>query len=207
MKILLFTKNHVVREFVELATDRVGAKLYTVETLDEAKVKEYDFVFVDDRGAFLSSNNVFDKFPSLTSIVLYNKEKDLHDRFDIKLKKPFLPSDIQEIIEGKRFAQDGQQTYFSDDQVLNLQDIGEIKSLLEDEGLEIVSEKELADEVGKDSAFQVLGTEHMDKTDEIKDEGSDKILKAISEMEAKKIRKLLKGAEVTITIRFPKESQ
>jgi hypothetical protein len=35
----------------------------------------------------------------------------------------------------------------------------------------------------------------------------EKLLEAIMQMESKKIRKLLKGAEVSIQIRFPKESK
>ncbi len=197
MKILLLTRNHVVREFIELVADRVGAVLEVREGIKDISDRGYDFLFVDDRGELLEESlPLLDQLDQAQHIVLYNVSKEIHTRFDMQIKKPFLPSDIQEILTHTSTP----KVHLEEDQILNIQDIEEIKSLLEDEGMEIVSEEDLIDEIDVESGLQIVESEVDPKVEE-------KLLEAIMQMEPKKIRKLLKGAEVSIKIRFPKESE
>ena len=81
-------------------------------------------------------------------------------------------------------------TYRAETEVLNLDEIETIKALLEEDGLEIVHEEELAEKMLK---------EH-------KGEDNDKheaLIRALRKMKPRKIRKLLKGAHVRIDITFP----
>jgi hypothetical protein len=195
MKILLLTRNHVVREFVELVADRVDAELVLYDTVEGIVDVGYDFLFVDDRGELLEqSKALIERLETRKNIVLYNQAKEIHDLFDIQVKKPFLPSDIQMILE----APPETKVHLEEDQILNIRDIDEIKSLLEDEGLEIVSEEDLADEITAESGIQIVESQISQE---------DKLIEAIMQMEPKRIRKLLKGAEVTIKIRFPKGNE
>jgi hypothetical protein len=195
MKILLLTRNHVVREFVELVADRVDAELVLYDTVEGIVDVGYDFLFVDDRGELLEqSKALIERLETRKNIVLYNQAKAIHDLFDIQVKKPFLPSDIQMILE----APPETEVHLEEDQILNIRDIDEIKSLLEDEGLEIVSEEDLADEITAESGIQIVESQISQE---------DKLIEAIMQMEPKRIRKLLKGAEVTIKIRFPKGNE
>jgi hypothetical protein len=195
MKILLLTRNHVVREFVELVADRVDAELVLYDTVEGIVDAGYDFLFVDDRGELLEqSKALIERLETRKNIVLYNQAKEIHDLFDIQVKKPFLPSDIQMILE----APPETKVHLEEDQILNIRDIDEIKSLLEDEGLEIVSEEDLADEITAESGIQIVESQISQE---------DKLIEAIIQMEPKRIRKLLKGAEVTIKIRFPKGNE
>jgi hypothetical protein len=195
MKILLLTRNHVVREFVELVADRVDAELVLYDTVEGSVDVGYDFLFVDDRGELLEqSKALIERLETRKNIVLYNQAKEIHDLFDIQVKKPFLPSDIQMILE----APPETKVHLEEDQILNIRDIDEIKSLLEDEGLEIVSEEDLADEITAESGIQIVESQISQE---------DKLIEAIMQMEPKRIRKLLKGAEVTIKIRFPKGNE
>jgi len=197
MKILLLTRNHVVREFVELVADRVSAQLEVRDVVEGIEDEGYDFLFVDDRGDLLEQSiSLVDMLDTQRNVVLYNETKAIHDLFDQAVKKPFLPSDIQAILEEKVVS----RVHLEEDQILNIQDIDEIKSLLEDEGMEIVSEEDLVDEITAESGLQIVESEADPSMEE-------KLMEAITEMEPKKIRKLLRGAEVTITIRFPKESE
>ena len=194
MKILLLTRNHVVREFIELVADRVGAALEVRDHIAEP-IGEPDYLFVDDRGELLEIGlPLLEQLPQTVHIVLYNEPKEAHKAFDKMVKKPFLPSDIQEILEQNRPGEAALQA----EQILNIQDIEEIKTLLEDEGLEIVSEEDLADEIDSPLGGMLQESEADTKLEE-------RLLEAISRMEPKKIRKLLRGAEVQITIKFPKE--
>jgi len=197
MKVLLLTRNHVVREFVELVADRVGVDLDVHEHVSDVDGDAYDLLFVDDRGELLEESIALRKrLKTSQSIVLFGEESALHASFDRKIKKPFLPSDIQHILEEQQMTEED-----TADQILNLQDIEEIKSLLEDEGMEIVSEEDLVDEITMENTLQIVETETVNSTTE------EKLLKALLSMEPKKIRKLLKGAEVTLRIKFPKESK
>jgi len=197
MKVLLLTRNHVVREFVELVADRVGVDLDVYEHVSDVDGDAYDLLFVDDRGELLEESIVLrERLKTSQSIVLFGEESVLHASFDRKIKKPFLPSDIQRILEEQQMTEED-----TADQILNLQDIEEIKSLLEDEGMEIVSEEDLVDEITMENTLQIMETETVNNTVE------EKLLKALLGMEPKKIRKLLKGAEVTLRIKFPKESK
>ena len=195
MKVLLLTRNHVVREFTALVADRMGIDLEVQEHGDSAAREEYDFLLVDDRGTLLEEGlALMKRLDVLRSIVLYSEKNNHHEYFDHKIKKPFLPSDIQYILE----SQPIKNTAKEEEQVLNIQDIEEIRGLLESEGMEIISEEELVDEI--EMEYEVSEAEketHMQK----------QLLMALRNMEPKKIRKLLKGAEMTLTIRFPKETE
>jgi len=196
MKILLLTRNHVVREFIELVADRVGAVLEVRENAEDLSDQEIDFLFVDDRGELLEQSlPLLDSLEHAEHVVLYNELKEAHSLFDRQIKKPFLPSDIQEILEDTTPS----VAHLAEDQILNIQDIEEIKTLLEDEGMEIVSEEDLVDEIDTTEEEKLVEREEEAVDSEVK------LLEAILEMEPKKIRKLLRGAEVQISIKFPKE--
>ena len=196
MKILLLTRNHVVREFIELVADRVGAVLEVRENAEDLSDQEIDFLFVDDRGELLEQSlSLLDSLEHAEHVVLYNELKEAHSLFDRQIKKPFLPSDIQEILEDTTPS----VAHLAEDQILNIQDIEEIKTLLEDEGMEIVSEEDLVDEIDTTEEEKLVEREEEAVDSEVK------LLEAILEMEPKKIRKLLRGAEVQISIKFPKE--
>jgi len=185
MRVLLCTKNHVVREFVELVTDRMGGDLKVLDSVENERIEEYDFVLLDDRGACLEVSEVFlrERVNTVT-VVLYMQERAEHQNFDVALKKPFLPSDIENILRNKVEAHPVEQ------QILNIQDIDEIKQLLDSEEIEIIPEEDLADEL--DLSSSSLG---------------EPFLEAMMQMDVRKIRQILQGAEVQITIQFPKEQE
>ena len=194
------TRNHVVREFIELVTDRIGAALEVSESVPEADAHAYDVLLVDDRGTLLEeSMPLLEKLQECQRIVLYTQEHILHEAFDLKIKKPFLPSDIQSILEKKTATEEAQ----TGEQVLHIEDIEEIRSLLESEGMEIVSEEDLLDEIAAEEPAQRTET----KTEITHSIMEEKLLEAVREMKPKKIRNLLKGAEVTLKISFPKEDR
>lgn len=207
MKILLLTHNHVVREFVSLAADKSGAELDFVESISSVDWDSYDMFFVDDRRDYLSqSYSMIGDLTNCTSVLLYNEENATHSNFDITIKKPFLPSDIQAVISNMDAYMDtsldvNNKTPYHE-QILNLSDIDEIKGLLDDDeepqDLMVPSET-LAERIKRS----------IDLNTDLKNNNSasteEKLLESITTMEPKKIRKLLAGASVTISIKFPKE--
>jgi len=197
MKILLLTRNHVVREFIELVSDRISAQLEVKEDTKNCDETMYDFLFVDDRGDLLEQSIPLLENANYTkSVILYNEIKEAHALFDFAVKKPFLPSDIQAILEKHALPEEPIQ----ENKILDLQEIEEIKRLLEGEMMEIIPEEDLAAAVISSQQKEPLQTSVTFDTKE-------EIAEALMHMEPKKLRKLLKGAEVTINIRFPKESE
>lgn len=75
-----------------------------------------------------------------------------------------------------------------------------IRQNLIDEGLDIIEEEEVIEAVAKDLTLHLTyDTQH---TEEEKEVFETKLLDAMREMKIKKLKKLLKGAEVTINIKF-----
>lgn len=197
MKILLLTRNHVVREFVALVADRVEAELVVIEDASELKEGSFDFFFVDDRGGLLQQGiEILEQLDECRSILLCSKLSNGYKLFDIKVKKPFLPSDIQAILLDKQEEESAPQ----DKRVLNLEDIEEIKSLLEDDELETGIKGNIA------KANINTHTKHKKKKKKKKHKiiSGEKFLQTILKMDKKDTRALLSDAEVTITIKFPK---
>ena len=175
MKILLLCDNYVVKEFITLASHSVGAKLTTISDTTSKLHDSYDFLFVDDKGNMIDvAMEILDKRDIAKSIVLYSKESTRHGNFDEAIHKPFLPSDIESLIG----------LHKPKTQILNLTDIDEIKSLLED-------------------GDSVPNIEKQDDTVVTDEDGLELIYK-ILQMKPKKIRQILSGAE--ITIKFPKDT-
>jgi len=196
MKILLLTRNHVVREFIGLVSDRVEAELIVVKDSSDISDGSYDFFFVDARGDLLEQGiAMLERFSDSKTVVLYNKLSEVHELFDIKVSKPFLPSDIQDILldtSGDR-----------DDQVLDAESIQEIKSLLEDDEMETISEDALATEVCP-AKKEKQKKKRKNKKKKYENIDGIKFLQSISKMSQEDIQTLFSGAKVKITINFPK---
>ena len=205
MKILLLTHNHVVKEFVEHAAKTVSADLDVFEHSADVLDLDYDYIFVDDRKNLLHEGiSLLDKLEA-KSIVLYNNKNDEHKYFDVTIKKPFLPLDIENIIKE------------DDSKILDIDEIGKIKTLLEQDGLEIISEENVPDEREEDNTgsddetiYEIIGDNHNSISligKNMSAKRNKKLLRAITKIKINKIHKLLKGADITIKIRFPKESK
>ena len=142
-------------------------------------------------------------------------------RFDHYLAKPFLPSEIQEITlpyllnkeeQSEKTPRDASPTkpatqkkksrkksskkkepgYRAETEVLNLDEIETIKALLEEDGLEVVHEEDLAEKVLQEREASV------------RDDQQNAVIDALRTMRPKQIRTLLKGTTVRIEITFPK---
>jgi len=199
MRVLLLTHNHVVREFVGIAAEKIGASIDFVETLLDVDMGSYDTIFVDDRDALMSSSlGVVGDLDRCQSVLLYSKLNRGNELFDIHVKKPFLPSDIEQVLENIGDADD----IFYSEQILNPVDIDEIKSLLECDDTPELSDETLADRIKRTKKAAACKSSRSQPSQS----GMEtKLLKALRDMEPKKLKKLLRGAEVTISIKFPKE--
>jgi DNA-binding response OmpR family regulator len=219
MRVLLISHNHTVQEMVALALREMGGvELVTARSADHVEPTTYDLILVDDALPLYQESIVLAQTLGVEAIVLLAQGTNAEaDRFPQVLRKPFLPSEIRTLTEERqaeiRSHVDGslpagdlpaplpkkkkkkkkkkiQKT--NQTEVLDMDEIKAIKSLLEEEGLEIVGEEDLAEKV-----MQAEGDASLDP--------QEALAVALRTMRPKKIRKLLKGATVRIEITFPKQ--
>ena len=209
MNVLLLSRNHTVSEMVALAfRDRGGDRLVVAEGMDAVTEGEYDIMIVDDTlPGYQEARDWADRL-GITHTVLLSQMGSLeHPGFERRIRKPFLPSEIESLVEEyaqvskaskkqkkkkkkNKSKREKKKRFQAETEVLNLDEIETIKTLLEEDGLEIVHEEELAEKMLK---------EHKG---EEKDR-HDALIRALRKMKPRNIRKLLKGASVKIEITFP----
>ena len=215
MRILLLSYNHTVQEMVALALKEMeGVELVVTQAADQVEPTAYDLILIDDISPVYEESVALVQALGVEAIVLLAQAGNMEaEQFGRVLRKPFLPSEIRDLVEERRneLARDPSQSVKAKKkkekkkkkknkanidthtEVLDPDEIEMIKALLEEEGLEIVHEEELVE--------RVMG-EEIDRTDR-----HEALLQALRTMRPKKIRKLLKGATVRINIIFPEEER
>jgi len=205
MNILLVNTNPVVSRLLSLHSRRD----FTID-VDEIKGGEpiprgrYDIVFVDEQCCHIRQiEKYLQGISAAKKIVLSSGSDSQIDWADGVIKKPFLPSEISKALSSyiDSFEDDlddldaffEESLYDSSLSVLNRDEIKKIQYLLENEESQefeelVVPKKEEGIKV-EDGVFE------------------NKLLVALMKMKPKKIKKLLQGAEVTVTIKFPKEEE
>ncbi len=197
MNVLLLSRNRTVSEMIALAF-RGKNEAHLVVSEGIGSVKEgvpYDVMIVDDTlTEFRETRDLAKRLGIAHTVLLSRMEALSEPGFERQIYKPFLPSEIESFIEEytQTFGMTGGRSnrgFRSEAEVLNLEEIGTIKSLLEEEGLEIVNEEELAERVIDDESEALSQNEAL--------------LEALRTMKPKKIRELLRGARIHIDITFP----
>ncbi len=106
MKILLINFNPVVSRLFALCTRDAHIELDEVEEVsDVERGKHYDLLFVDD-ASYVESVKEFMESRSIGKKVFISYEPGSVSGFDLTLKKPFLPSQILNIIENATVAEE-----------------------------------------------------------------------------------------------------
>lgn len=285
MKIVLFANNHVVKEFISLAANKISASLDIVQKAQEAGAN-YDYVLVDDKSELIAeSKELLERLPQSISVLFYSGSSENKKFFDNSVKKPFLPSEIEALLNNKKvvtmdknptikesnheliekievrdhialdtdtdpvekieleigdldFEVNSKKVEKPDDailenQILNRDDINEIKALLGDESIDTAVEKDVIDKVLDDSK-ELDAQEIAHKTKKSASEKNKKskksrqkmkkktenkkirksksckkaekrLLKALFRMKKKEIRSILKDANITLKIKYSEE--
>lgn len=98
MKILLINANPVVSRLLALCTRDQDIILDEVKHVDAVKADGYDLLFVNDDAKIDEVHTLLEK-KSFRKKVFISYDEDRVDGFDVTIKKPFLPSQIIDIIE------------------------------------------------------------------------------------------------------------
>lgn len=98
MHILLINNNPVVSRLLDLCTRDERMVLEEVEGIAMIEQEKYDVVFIDEGSYTGEVLNLSDIVDIGTKVLLSNADVEIND-FDMTVKKPFLPSQIIEILE------------------------------------------------------------------------------------------------------------
>ena len=212
MRILLINTNPVVSRLISWnSRDNDLIQVDEVDGSEKVSREYYDVLFIDEKccndkavGKHIQKVNAGEKI-----LFSSHRENDI-EGIDRVILKPFLPSEITEtlqfILQSEEIKEKEEPLVLDENaeadaageerehSILDEQEVEAIKQLLLDEGLEIEQ-----DEVSE-SESQVS-----EKKNRPEVSVEENFLESLMEMKPKKIRKLLEGAEISITIRFPKE--
>ncbi len=207
MKILLLSRNHVVRDMVKLAADKSGVRVETIEKPEDLKEDRCDLLLVDEY--FADRDWIKDASRTLlsrVSVLLAAYADDNSSYFDRFVQKPFLPDEIGEIIESLKLSKKEAQKEKIDEEydldsfveeesltpsgpVLDPNDIEQIRKLLDDKVADL-------------SDADLMDSERQDLSGEVE---AERVLRMLAKMNPKKLRKLLRGARIDISIHFPED--
>lgn len=209
MNILLVNTNPVVSRLLSLHS----RGNYTID-VDEIKGGEpipsrrYDIVFVDEQCCRDRQIEKYLQNVNTAKKIVLSSESDLQlDWADGVIKKPFLPSEISKALYSYINSHDDEDetddmdAFFEESRydsrlsVLDRDEIEKIQYLLENEQSQELEESVVPK---RDESPKIEAEESMYEA---------RLLGALMKMKPKKIKKLLQGAEVTVTIRFPKEEE
>lgn len=233
MNILLINTSPVVSRLISIF---VNEKTFLDEpkNTSELKLSKYDLVFVDDDSYILEIEQLLKNTPFLKKVLLSSKKMpdNIVEYFDEVIQKPFLPSQIREVIDStsKYIKQNSiKNSTFEKSNILDKNEISKIKDLLDDSEedknflidednyefrkVEVITEHLESDGleiVKEDEIVNILSEKPNDKKKKIKrkkisknsETFEDKILLAVERMGTKKLKRLLKGAEINISIKF-----
>jgi len=276
MTILLINDNPVVSRLLALCTRDDDMLLEEVKGVQSIQNEFYDVVFIDEGSYVGAVLNLSENMHIGKKILLSTVDVEINN-FDLTIKKPFLPSQIIEVLEsievqtdeGKSvekkvpsiFPLSSEEKELIEDidtlktQVLDETELEKIKGLLEmgdeitvsnevlseeeletrkveaikeqliAEGLEIVGEEEIVDELSVSDEVLIFSAEdnrkkspkknkkkksakkkkhkkkkYLDFTEEELERIEDAIQVAIATLKRKKMKKLLKGKKIKISI-------
>ncbi|HHD79427.1 MAG TPA: hypothetical protein ENK98_07335 [Epsilonproteobacteria bacterium] len=271
MNILLINDNPVVSRLLALCTRDEDRVLEEVQGLDTIGHASYDVVFVDEGSYKDEVMNFSDILQTGIKVLLSNADVGIND-FDLTIKKPFLPSQIIEVLESievdtneKDEIEKEKSSIFplsseseeivevidtAKTQVLDETELEKIKGLLEmedeitgtnevlseeeletrkvevikeqlrAEGLEIVGEEEIVDELSASDEIDIFSDDNieeevkknkkskkkhkkkksLDFTEEEREQIEDAVQVAIVTLKRKQMKKLLKGKKIEISI-------
>jgi hypothetical protein len=197
MNILLINKNPVVSKMIEIACNEYEANLTEQSDFEPYNNEiDYQYILIDDTTRpmeetleILPNMKEHSKVVLITSQKRFDKLQTKPDIFDEILIKPFLPGHAIDI-----FTKIPQT--LEENMALKMEDIEEIKELLKDTDIDTRDKKKFLKQ--SKQAVDNIFAAHQDDLER-------KILKAIKDMKPKKLKQLLKDANIKLSIDFKED--
>jgi hypothetical protein len=195
MKSLVISNSKILLQFFELVLDK---RAEYVDKAKNAKSKRYNLVFIDDILDVKKEIDYIKKHLKYNYLILVGNDKKYRDFVDLVLKKPFLPRDIEDLVERLK----------DNKRILKLEDVISDLELYEEEMETIKTNILDPDEVAKIKELipkdesQIFSIINGKKKAKLKNKKAKKLLEEICKLSKKEKKKLLKDAKVVIKIKF-----
>jgi hypothetical protein len=98
---LLFTDNATIKKLFSLSLEKINMKL--IEDDINNPQKEADVIFIDNS---VYSNELMQKLPNSKKVLILGKNEEKKPGFDNYMLKPFLPTDLIELIQNMKTSQE-----------------------------------------------------------------------------------------------------
>jgi len=189
MNILVISYSTIVMELLNLVFKDDNITSEHSKSTDNTQDDSYDIIFIDDSTPNLKDeiNNIKDNFSYSKLILIGNSANE--KAVDIVIKKPFLPKDIKEILDSiKKELKNIPKAKKTN--VLNYEEIAKIKELMELELDEEIKELSTIDKLEQKESLKLKGKD------------AKEFLYDCRGLTKKELKKLLKGAKITIKIDY-----
>ncbi len=200
MRVLLLSRNRVVQELVRMGSRGVPElELEVLGELSGLKHDRYELLLVDERFAGAKE---LEHLLVRRRVLLGDPERAEAEAYDTVLSKPFLPRDIRRLLEEE--PEEEEEPW----EELSLSDPGETG---DGELTEVLDEEEIR------RIRALLDGEEIDETPgsipesvsaerESKTLSADELFELLERLKVKKLRKLLRGATIHLSIQFPEDA-
>jgi len=175
MKILLINANPVVSRMLALCTRDEDIVLDEVKSVDAVKEGDYDLLFVNDAPYMDQIDALLEK-KCFRKKVLISYDEGLVKGFDLTIKKPFLPSQITEVIESVDMSEEIEEC---EEETLILSSDAQEEELVENEELPPIFPLPSKDIKERDDVSQSV----QNKATEVLDRKEIEKIKALLEMD------------------------
>ena len=181
MKILLINANPVVSRLLALCTRDRDLLLDEVRRVEEIKAFDHDLLFVDD-GSYVDAVDTLLAEAKRSKKVLISYVKEDVPGFDVTIQKPFLPSQIMQVIES-----------VEQDQVLDTEEEKHFIFPLASESKQEVTAEELTleEEIQMPQLSETFNIEDLEEDPESFKAPEDPPLEVLDGTEIEKIKALL----------------
>jgi len=223
VKILLLSPSSVIYRLIEIGTEGVEREIAWHKNCQKFPEGHYDIAFVDDKACQeLPESGEFGQMVrniAAHSKILFTSDSSREtEGIDGLIEKPFLPSSITKVIREFVEERGHQREDTITPSILDPNDISEIRRLLIEDAKALSPEGNFPEAIGRlideenrrettqaeeQEAWE--STKMSEKVEEDMNIAHDNpLVEAILQMKPKKLRQLLKGAKITIKIKFPK---
>ena len=201
MRVLLLSRNRVVQELVRMGSRELpDLELEVLGELSGLKHDRYELLLVDERFA---GEAELEHLLVQRRVLLGDPEGVEAEAYDLVLPKPFLPRDIRGLLEAgtpEEREERWEETAPLDlaeleengvTEVLDEEEIRRIRALLDSEEAPEAVEKAIEPAATKGTSGSLSAEELFDLLERLK---------------VKKLRKLLRGATIHLSIQFPEDA-
>ena len=191
MNILVISYSTIVMELLKLVFKDDNIISEHSKSTDNTQDDSYDIIFIDDSTLNLKDEikNIKENF-NYSKLILIGDSID-EDAVDIIIKKPFLPQDIKEILESIKKELNSKEVRKTN--ILNFEEIVKIKELM---ALDL-----------NESSTKLTTIDRLERKEDIKLKGKNakEFLYECRGLTKKELKKLLKGAKVSIKIDYKRD--